>query len=166
MFFFTPTRVASEFIYNSLFHPSVEWAHCLFIQRYRQTGAMIRAKEPKHILVLQLNNNLLPNLLFWENRSLCLFCLFRTCFNWYSSACRTLHTREDFPQPNLCQPLNAAFCSAVFQMFCHLVAYVKQSHQSYQHIQVLPEINFRATRQLLWLKKKNHIYTFYGASCG
>lgn len=67
-------------------------------------------------------------------------------------------TREDFPQPNLCQPLNAAFCSTVFQMFWHLVAYVKQSHQSYQHIQVLPEINFRATRQVLGGKKSKYTH--------
>lgn len=43
-------------------------SHCLLIQVYRQTGVMIGAKELTHILVLQLNNNLLPNLLFSENR--------------------------------------------------------------------------------------------------
>lgn len=163
--FFTPTRVASEFIYNPLFHPSVEWAHCLFIQTYRQTGAIIGAKEPKHILVLQLNNNLLPNLFFWENRSLRLFFFYSelVSIDAVQHAEHCTFTWEDFPQPNLCKPLNAAFCSTVFLMFCHLVAYVKQSHQNYQHIRVLPEINFRATRQLLWEKKQ--VYTFYGP-CG
>lgn len=150
--FFTPTRVASDCICNPLFYPSVEWAHCLFIQTYRQTGAMIGAKEPKHILVLQLTNNLLPNLFFWENRSSCLFFLFRTCFNWNSSACRTLHiytggfSSSKFMSASKCSVLCNCF-SDVLPLSC----LCKQSHQSYQHIK--PEINFRATRQLLWEKK-------------
>lgn len=119
--FFTPTTVASEYINKASFYPSVQWAHCLFIQTYRQIGLMIGAKEPKHILVLQLNNNLLPNLLFWENRYFMLFFYSKLGSFWYGSPCRTLQIYTggfSSARFTVCHPKNAAFCSTVVFQQC------------------------------------------------
>lgn len=122
----------------------------------KHTGRLVRAKEPTHILIEQLNNNLLPNLLFSQNQSFMLF-LFKTWFSLTVLHAADLHRRLSFSQISVSLKRRQPVVLLCLTVFCQFIPLIKHLHRSYRLVRVSFGRDFTPARQyLLKIKKHTH----------